>query len=236
MAKTMTGGFFNLRYGRPPGTVKSEVTRLLKKHDMDFLDVCEAADYFKVLREIKDYKYFATNAYRGGTESGILVHRDHKATDPVYGSYGDGWVTLRGGKHSPVTFPRVTIDGWLRSGSIHMPTPTTWVNGRLHAPPEREDDYLVSAHRIRRYLSINDGLTRQVAGDWNEPPTTMGEWSPGWIAKNTGSKLDYPKSFKGHGHIDYTITRRGEVHRIWKDLDIAEGSDHEPGVFMVSRG
>jgi hypothetical protein len=231
----MTGGFFNLRYGRDDNTVKREVKSFLFKHNMDFLCYQEGADYFRVLRDIADYECFATREYRGGTESGILVHRDHVVSNVSYKSFGDGWKTLRGGTHAPVTFPRVTIDKWLRVGSIHLPTPSVWRDGGLEAPPERLDDYMATARKIKRFMELPGNKTRLVVGDWNEPPTTMGPWSPGWIAAQTGSTIAFPLSRAGHGRIDYAMVNGGAIANMRKDLELPEGSDHEPGVFTVTR-
>lgn len=230
--KTLKGGSFNLKYGRPAKTVKAEVEGLLQKHNLDFLTIQEGTDYFSQLRDIRGYKYFATRAYRGGAECGILVKECIKTGKPNYGSFGDGWITVRGGHHPPVTFPRVTIDGWLKVGSIHLPTPSTWTNGKFWAPEERKDDYLAVARQILKFFKTNK-RARLIAGDWNEPPATLGEWSPGWLAKRTGAKIIATESKAGHGRIDYPMFKNVEVRNVYKDLKIAEGSDHEPVIFTV---
>lgn len=228
--KKLRGGSFNLKYGRPTGVVKAEVVSLLEKHDLDFLCVQEATDYFKALNEIAGYTYFATKQIRGGDETGILVRKTLKMTKPKFGTYGDGWVTVRGGNHAPPSFTRVTIE-WLRVGSIHMPTPSVWKNGVLDAPPERKDDYLEVATKVFGFFKFSLKRSRLVAGDWNEPPTTLGKWAPGWIAKKTGAKCEATVSRAGHGRIDYPMFKNVKVINVVKDTKIAEGSDHEPVIF-----
>lgn len=233
MSNVLKGGTFNLRYGRPDDVVKGEVARLLFKHDLDFLCVQEANDYFKILPEIKGYKYFATNAYPGGKESGILVKAELKTGKPAYDSYGDGFFNADGHHHAPLTFPRVTIDGWLRVGSIHLPVPSVWVNGVLDLPPRRLDDYLALAKKIYRFFRWSHGQARLIAGDWNEPLSTKGKWAPGWIADKSGAEGKTTESKAGHGRIDYPIYKNCYVRNVRKDLEIAEGSDHEPVIFVV---
>lgn len=232
-APSMQGGTFNLRYGRHQDDVAHEVTTLVEKHDLGFLCVQEANDYWRTLHRIPGMDYYATTEYRGGAETGILVRSDLDVTGVRYGSFGDGWITVRGGKHAPVTFPRLTIDGWLRVGSVHLPTPTHWTDGRLWSPDERLDDYLAIMQKVRRFFAVPGRRTRLVAGDWNEPPATMGTWSPGWVAAAAGATAYPTESRAGHGRIDYPMVKRGVCRDVRKDLQLREGSDHEPVVFEV---
>lgn len=231
---TMTGGFFNLRYGRDPNTVRREVLSILRKHALDFLCYQEGSDYARILSTLPNYSCYYAGDYPGGTESGILVHDERDVTKPLFQPLGDGWITTRGGKHAPVTFPRVTIDGWLRVGSIHMPTPSVWGPGGLKAPPERLDDYMAVARKIKRFMAPRR-QARLVVGDWNESPMTMGPWSPAWIAAQTDATIAFPQSRAGHGRIDYAMVKNAEIRNMRKDLDVLEGSDHEPGVFTITR-
>lgn len=231
----LQGGSFNLLFGRDVDRVAREVMTLLRKHDLDFLCVQEARDYFDVLRAIPDYRYVSTRRYKGGSQVGILVKREHKLSRPTFRSLGDGWFVV-GTKirHAPVTFPRVTINNWLRVGAIHLPTPTHWPHGKLVAASDRADDYLAAARVIKRFLTGKQRIyTRLVAGDWNEPPTHKGEWSPGWIAMRAGATAVAPPQLAGHGRIDYPIVADGRLLDVTKDLAIAENSDHEPVIFTV---
>jgi hypothetical protein len=44
-----------------------------------------------------------------------------------------------------------------------------------------------------------------MGGDWNEPPTSTGRWSPRWIADATGQTI-YPPPAGKHGRIDFLMT------------------------------
>lgn len=228
----LNGGTFNLLYGRDNETVKSEVARLLAKHNLDFLVVEEAEGYWTILHQIEGYNYYSTRAYAGGSEVGILVKDSLRVDKVSYQSFGDGWITIRGGHKAGPTFPRIRIDGWLKVAGVHLPTPSIWdAAGRLEAPRERLDDYMGIAKRIYRYFTFPG--KKIVAGDFNESSSTEGEWSPAWIAKRTGAKVYTPFSRAGHGRIDYVLAKNVRVSGIKKDLDIKEESDHEPVVFTV---
>lgn len=230
---TLNGGSFNLRYGRPTEVVKGEVTRLLKKHDLDFLCVQEGTDYFGVLRDIKGYDYFATREIAGGTECGILVKKAIPQGKPKYRNFGDGWITVRGGNHAPTVFPRIKIDGWLTVGSLHLPTPIYFNGDNVTGPAERVDDYMAIARKIYRYLKFGKG-SRIAVGDFNEPLSNTAKWAPGGIVRRIkGAVAQDTKSRAGHGRIDYVIGKNVELSNVRKDLEIAEGSDHEPVTFKV---
>lgn len=242
--KVLHGGTFNLKFGRDPERVIREVETFVRARNLDFVCLQEATDYYNVLSDLPGYNYYARWAKgeevdgdpgKNTGESGILVHERHQVSSVRYGAFGDGWITkVRGGHHPPPVFPRLTIDGWLRVGSVHLPTPSKWIDGRLFAPPERVDDYKAFAAAIRRFMK-SPVHSRLIAGDWNEPPTTMGLDAPGEIAKDAKAKIACPESKAGHGHIDYAMFKRCEVYGITKDLQLHEESDHEAVYFVVRR-
>jgi exonuclease III len=232
--RSLEGGTFNLKYGRDPMRVAHEVNTLIDRHKLKFLCVQEAQDYFSVLHNnVHGFRYYTTREYPGGSYNGILVSDVHRVTKVKHDSVGDGWTTENGHPHVPCSFSRLTIDGWLRVASIHLPTPTEWINGVLHAPDERRDDAIEHAKTLVRFLAWPDRRTRVAAGDWNEPPTTQGKYSPGWIAHTTHSKAVAPAALAGHGRIDYPMVNSGRLEKVFKDLNISELSDHEPVVFTV---
>lgn len=233
--KKLQGGSYNLRYGRPQLAVKSEVERLLKKHNLDFLAVQEAEDYWRVLNNIKGYKYFSTRTYRGGTENGILVREGLKTSKPMFDSFGDGWITDRGGNHAPVSLSRVKIAGWLRVGSIHAPTPIYFGKSGPSGPEERLDDFMLLMKKVYRYLKFAGKTSKIIVGDWNEPLSTKTPWSPGWIAAKTKATVKDTESTSGFGRIDYPMGKNVKFDRVFKDLEINENSDHEPVIFTVSK-
>lgn len=230
MIKVLDGGTFNLKYGRDKNTVKGEVERLLHKHHLDFLVVQESTDYRRELGDIKGYDYIYNQ------DVGILTKHTVKQDKVKSNDYGDGWTTVRGGHHTPTGAIQVRLNDWLYVRTGHMPTPTTWVNGKLVSPDERKDDYIAAAKGLLRYF--NWPCTRYgriAAADWNESPDTIGEYSPGKIARDKGAKTWTPESRVGHGRIDWVMGKGVKVTKIFKDLDIKEGSDHEPVIFTVSK-
>lgn len=234
----LSGGTFNLKYGRDHAKVKHEIEGLLEKHDLDFLCLQEANDYYSVLNKIDGYDYIA-GPDTTGRESTILVKSTLKQDKIKFKKYGDGWTTLRGGKHSPTGQTQVRIDGWLFVRSLHIPTPSGWKNGKIDdsvTPPERKDDLIASMKGLKRYLGKSTKRNaRLAAGDWNEPPTTSGQYSPTWLRKTTKSSYHLPTSTAGHGHIDWMISKGIRVLSIIKDTHFKQGSDHKPVIFTVRK-
>lgn len=224
-------------YGRDPQTVKAEVERLLKKHNLDFLCLQEANDYFKVFNNIEGYDYIASTESWGGKESTILVRSTLKRDRIKFFTYGDGWITVRGGKHAPTGQTQARIDGWLYVRSLHLPTPSFWVNGKIDArrtPAERLDDLVEAMKGLRNYFAFPSVINGRIAaGDWNEAPMTEGEYSPGWLMRWTKAKSWKPASRLGHGWIDWVMGKGVNVTKIFKDTEFREGSDHEPVIFTV---
>lgn len=235
MAKTLRGGSFNLEFGRNKDTVRREVTRLLNKHDLDFLCVQEAKDYANVLDDIEGYDYFVDRTGRqGANQTGILVKRGRGKRFKAL-AYGDGWRTVDGNWHGPTYQAQVRVD-WLIVRSLHLPTPSDWVGGNLRSPLERADDLIASMRGLKRFFSWPCRLVaRCAAGDWNEPLATIGRYTPRWLCNVTGARGRSPESREGHGRIDYPVVKGAKIVRVFKDLDIAEGSDHEPVIFVLTK-
>jgi hypothetical protein len=234
MPKTLRGGTFNLRYGRDPDQVIGEVARLFVKHHLDFLAVQEFSDYRNTFAARRGFQVVPTT---GQCESGILVRLGVNIDKRSVHTYGDGWITIRGGHFPPAVHTEARLDGWLCVRSVHLPTPTEWEDGRVTAPPERLDDLIATMRGLRRYLNHPGFVNaRLVAGDWNEPPHTTGQYTPSWLANTTSSNLAAPQSLAGHGRIDYVIGKGCRVEGIFKDTAIAELSDHEPVIFKVVKG
>jgi len=233
----LRGGTFNVENTRPPRVVLGEVERFMDRHRLAFCcvqefkmyrDTFEAADWCRVFAA-------AWPGKQGRGDTAILVRPGVPARNPAYAEFGDGWVTVEGDTHVPPEIPRVTVE-WLRVASVHMPTPITWdgPNRPPEGPPERVDDYRACARKVRSFLA--DEEPRLVAGDWNESPRTLGRWAPGWIAKQVRGQAWPTGKLAGHGDIDYPVTNRFvKVVNIGKDLEIREGSDHEPVWFNVER-
>jgi hypothetical protein len=234
MTKVLRGGTFNLRYGRKPYVVLHEVTKLFNKHRLHFLAVQEFSDYRDTFARSHDFNVIPD---AGQCESGIIVRKDIWFDRVTVHTYGDGWITVRGGRFPAAVHNEARLNGWLYVRSVHLPTPTEWEDGRVKAPAERADDLIETMGGLRRYLGKPSWINaRLAAGDWNEPPHTSGLWSPQWLADTTRSHLAAPQSLAGHGRIDYAIAKGARIEDIRKDLVIPELSDHEPVIFKVVKG
>jgi len=234
MPKVLRGGTFNLLYGRDPKRVLAEVGRLFAKHSLDFLAVQEFSDYRNAFRDLAGLKVVPT---MGACESGLIVRSGVAVDKRTVHVYGDGWITVRGGRFPAATQNEARLNGWLYVRSVHLPTPTFWPDGRLQTPAERRDDLIATIAGLKRYFSHSSLVNaRLAAGDWNEAPTTTGQWTPHWLAEQTGATIKVPTSLAGHGHIDYAMVRGARVQGIFKDTAIPELSDHEPVIFQVVKG
>lgn len=231
---TLRGGTFNLEYGRVISRVVKEVGNLFAKHRLDFLAVQEFSDYRNAFRDTGGFQVIPN---LGGCESGIIVRSGLAIDKRTVHTYGDGWITVRGGHFPAAVHNEARLDGWLYVRSVHLPTPTFWVDGRVKAPVERLDDLAATVAGLRRYFGHPSFLNaRLAAGDWNEAPTTTGRWSPSWLAHETGATINAPTSLAGHGRIDYALVKGARVEDIFKDTRIPELSDHEPVIFKVVKG
>ncbi len=225
-------GTFNCLFGRDPDTVKKEVRRALDKHELDVLVLQEAADYYSVLNSFNDYIYICKRpAKKSERQLGILIHVRLHATDIKFNTLGDGWYTQDGDFHGPVVVPQVRISGGLWIAATHMPTPTSWRRGKLVAPKERRNDYLALALWFVFWLKRG---RKMVIGDWNEPPETVGEYTPRNIAERANAKISAPKrNAAGHGTIDYLIGKGFKVLHVIEDLKLPEKSDHNLVVWII---
>jgi hypothetical protein len=232
--KTLRGGTFNLRYGRDRHRVVWEVSRLFDKHNLDFLAVQEFSDYRNTFGESHGFNVVPDI---GQCESGVIVRRGVWFDRVKVHTYGDGWITIRGGRFPAAVHNQVRLAGWLYLRSVHLPTPTEWEDGRVKAPAERLDDLKATMMGLRWYLGRPSIFNaRLAAGDWNEPPSTDGRYTPQWLAETTHSQLAVPASREGHGRIDYAIGKGCRIKDIRKDTAIPELSDHEPVIFRVVKG
>jgi hypothetical protein len=232
--KSLNGGTFNLRYGRKPYVVLREVTKLFTKHRLHFLAVQEFSDYRDTFARSYDFNVVPDP---GQCESGIIVRRGIPFDKISTHVYGDGWITVRGGRFPAAVHNQARINGWLFVRSVHLPTPSEWEDGRLKAPAERADDLVDTMGGLQRFLGRPSFINaRLVAGDWNEPPHTSGLYAPQWLARTTRSEIAAPQSLAGHGRIDYAIAKGARVVGIFKDTKIPELSDHEPVIFKVVKG
>lgn len=233
--KTLRGGSFNLEFGRDPETVRMEVINFTKKHKLDFLCLQEAADYTNQLKTVPGYVFVAGGSSHAARQSPILVKDTLSVSKVESVPYGNGW-RGHGGLVHAATVDTVCKINWLKVRSIHLPTPSEWVNGHIggRTPEGRKDDLIAGMKSLQGFLRFPCiFVARIIVGDWNEPPTTSGEYSPRWLANVSKAKSYTPVSREGHGHIDWAMVKGAHITNIAKDLDIKEGSDHEPVFFTV---
>lgn len=234
--KTLKGGTFNLRFGRSPFTIRGEVERLLDKHNLDFLCVQEAASYRNtLLHNVDDYTYYtgSVDSDQAHRNTGVLV-KDGLGSKHRVITAGDGWHAEGGGKRGPVVTHQVTVAGWCMVRSLHLPTPSEWYGGFIggRTPSERKDDLIAAMKEERRFFTWPCvQYARVAAGDWNEPSTTVGLYTPRWLLNKTNAKVP-----TGLGEsIDYPVGKGLRFTSCFKDNKIAEWSDHEPVVFSITK-
>lgn len=226
-----------MEYGRDPQTARNEIIALTKKHNLDFLCLQEASDYKNELKTIPGYQYIVGGWNHAFVQNPILVKDTLTVTKVKPVQYGNGWVTSNGPHHAGTVDTECKI-GWLKARSIHLPTPSEWVNGKIggRTPEGRKDDLIAGMKSLQAYLRFPCVyVARIIVGDWNEPPTTSGEYSPRWLETKSKAKSYTPVSRQGHGHIDWVMAKGCVISNIFKDTDIKEGSDHEPVVFTVTK-
>jgi hypothetical protein len=234
MSKTLRGGTFNLKFGRDPKRVLTEVGALFDRHRLHFLCVQEFSDYRNTFHASRALDVVPV---KGQCESGIIVRPGVRVDKQSVHTYGDGWITIRGGRFPAAVHNEARIGGWLYVRSVHLPTPITWSDGRIKGPHDRVDDLAATAEGLRRYFQHPCWVNaRLAAGDWNEPPWTSGEYAPSWVATRSGARIAVPVSRAGHGRIDYGMVKGARIVGIFKDVKIPELSDHEPVIFKVVKG
>ena len=225
------GCSFNLLYGRDPAVVRRELIQLVNMYDLDFVAVQEAADYYPMLSSNMPGNYWSGTGSRPNKQLGFITRDGLKVDMARLYWYGDGWRTTTGSYSRGSGQMQIRLGGHLL---MHLPTPTHWVNGKLEAPAERRDDYIAQAKALKNFFRYPATRNARLAlGDWNERPTTVGQYSPSWIRRGTRSHYALPQSKAGHGSIDWVNYKGCQVTSIFKDKKVREGSDHEPVIFSV---
>lgn len=189
-ARVLHGGWWNLDNGRRPLQVAGEVSALLRTggpggRPLDFLAVCEAANYADELAALPGYSYLCRRG-AGGSErdAGILVRHGLAATRFRVTRTRTRWPRTQGpGLHWPRAFPQVKVEG-VRVAVVHMPR-------NLAA------NRAATIECWARLAVLLATPGRVVAGpDWNQRPAARGAFTPRSLARVTrtkvaGSRIDH---------------------------------------------
>jgi hypothetical protein len=155
--KTLRGGTFNLRYGRKPFVVLHEVSKLFTKHELDFLAVQEFSDYRETFARSHDFNVIPTS---GQCESGIIVRRGIWFDKVKVRTYGDGWVTVRGGRFPAAVHNEARLAGWLYVRSV-LPLDR---GGQVDAPRGRSTVWTISRRLPRGCAATSSILVGSTRG------------------------------------------------------------------------
>lgn len=140
---------WNALRDRADGAVRGNVRALLDDHPVHALAVQEADDYHDVLAAVPGYRLHGRNV-RGDRSNAWLIREDVAGRDlDVFDLGGDGWTTVTGFHHVGLTAVGVTIAGWLRGYSVHLPPSINWPRRKPVGPAERVDDYVRAMQRLR---------------------------------------------------------------------------------------
>ncbi|WP_170115663.1 peptidoglycan-binding domain-containing protein [Melittangium boletus] len=235
---TLKGATYNVERDRKPKEVREWLGDFAKRQKLDFVQVQEINDYHKALENIPGYHLVTFPKSKDGGESGILVKDDLLAKNATYiQGEGGGWTTVRGGHAPPRAAPAVQLAGWLKVVSVHQPPSVDWKNGKPVGPENRVKTYASLSEKLlafaKQQLKRNPDQALLIGGDWNEPASTQGKWSPGWIAQQAGMNTHGGVKTHGNGRIDWEMSKGCRVSNI--KAGPTGGSDHNIVTFTVSR-
>jgi hypothetical protein len=234
---TLKGATYNVERDRNPQQVQKWLGDFAKKNKLDFVQVQEINGYHKALEKIPGYHLVTFPKSKDHGESGILVKDDLLSKHASYIQGEGGWNTVRGGRAPPRAAPAVQLAGWLKVVSVHQPPSVDWKNGQPVGPENRVKTFKSLSEKLlafaKRQLQNNPDQALLIGGDWNEPASTQGKWSPGWIAQQAGMTTHGGVKTHGHGRIDYELSRGCRVSNV--KAGPTGGSDHNIVTFTVSR-
>jgi exonuclease III len=236
---TLKGATYNVERDRNPQQVQKFLGDFVKKHKLDFVQVQEINGYHKALEKIPGYHLVTFPKSKDHGESGILVKDDllAKQATSIQGE-GGGWTTVRGGHAPPRAATAVQLAGWLKVVSVHQPPSVDWNGkGQPVGPENRVNTYKSLSEKLlafaQRQLEKHPDQALLIGGDWNEPASTQGKWSPNWIAQQAGMTTHGGAKTHGNASIDYEMSNGCQVSNIVAGPKL--GSDHNIVTFTVSR-
>jgi exonuclease III len=234
---TLKGATYNVERDRSPQQVQQKVGNFAKSHDLDFIQLQEINGYHKALEKIPGYHLVTFARSKDHGESGILVKDDLLAKREQYIQSEGGWTTVRGGQAPPRAATAVQLAGWLKVVSVHQPPSVDWKNGQPVGPENRVKTFKSLSEKLlafaKRQLEKNPDQALLIGGDWNEPESTQGKWSPGWLAQQVGMATHGGVKTHGHGRIDWEMSKGCRVSNVKAGPTL--GSDHNIVTFTVSR-
>ena len=235
---TLKGATYNVERDRSPKQVQQWLGRFAKSQKLDFVQVQEINGYHEALEKIPGYHLVTFPKSKDHGESGILVKDDllAKHAKSIQGE-GGGWTTVRGGHAPPRAATAVQLAGWLEVVSAHQPPSVDWKNGHPVGPENRVKTYESLSEKLlafaKQQLKSNPDQALLIGGDWNEPASTQGKWSPGWIAQQAGLTTHGGAKTHGNGRIDYEMSSGCQVSNV--KAGPTGGSDHNIVTFTVRR-
>ncbi|MDY7231910.1 peptidoglycan-binding protein [Hyalangium rubrum] len=234
---TLKGATYNVERDRNPQEVQKKLGNFAKSHDLDFIQLQEINGYHKALEKIPGYHLVTFPKSKDHGESGILVKDDLLTKHAQYIQGEGGWTTVRGGHAPPRAATAVQVAGWLKVVSVHQPPSVDWKNGQPVGPENRVDTYKSLSEKLlafaKRQLKNNPDQALLIGGDWNEPESTRGKWSPHWLAQQAGMNTHGGVKTHGNGRIDYEMSTGCRVSNVKAGPTL--GSDHNIVTFTVSR-
>jgi exonuclease III len=234
---TLKGATYNVERDRSPQQVQKKLGDFAKSHNLDFIQLQEINGYHKALEKIPGYHLVTFPKSKDHGESGILVKDDLLAKHAKYIQGEGGWTTVRGGHAPPRAATAVQLAGWLKVVSVHQPPSVDWKNGQPVGPENRVKTYKSLSEKLlafaKRQLKNNPDQALLIGGDWNEPASTRGKWSPTWIAQQAGMTTHGGVKTHGNGRIDWEMSTGCRVSNVKAGPTL--GSDHNILTFTVSR-
>ncbi|RKH01286.1 hypothetical protein D7X32_20665 [Corallococcus carmarthensis] len=235
---TLKGATYNVERDRNPKDVQKWLGDFAKKNKLDFVQLQEINGYHKALEKIPGYHLVTFPGAKDHGETGILVKDSllQGQKTSIQGE-GGGWTTVRGGHAPPRAATAVKLAGWLQVVSAHQPPSVDWKGGEIDGPKNRVSTYKSLSEKLlgfaNRKIAKNPDEGLLIGGDWNEPASTKGKWSPGWIAQQAGMTTHGGVESHGHGKIDYAMSYGCKVSNV--KAGPTGGSDHNIVLFTVSR-
>lgn len=229
-ARTLNGGSFNCREGRPAAVVKANLAQIIADHAPDFLCLQETNGYVPQLSTTPRHRLVIHD--KCGTA--LLVRDGVEAKFAAVLPMGLLPWPFRVNPRRPVTMhPRraavhATLDGWFTPLSVHaVPNP----DGNLVRRLAYEDGMRRLTRWAANAVKSNAGRAYAFIGDFNRTASDPRPYTPTWLAAQISSPGHPGRVEHVPGHIDLVVSRGCTVTNIRAAGNY--GSDHELILFTV---